>query len=221
MKDLVIIGAGGLGREIYMHVENIKKMVAKSDESYQYPLWNVVGFIDDNVTQMDAPYKYLGNLDDFLTMEPKPHFFVAIANSAARQRIAQRCVEAGCQPGSIIYPSALIDETAVIGDGCYIGDRCGISVNVKIGNFNIMQHHCGFGHDVVVGDFNSFMGETLIGGETTIGNNNYFGLRCTVINRINITDRCTFGACACVVKDAVQPGTYAGVPAVLKKPLQE
>ena len=39
MKDLIIIGASGFGREVAWLVERINKMA---------PTWNVIGFMDDN-----------------------------------------------------------------------------------------------------------------------------------------------------------------------------
>ena len=53
----------------------------------------------------------------------------------------------------------------------------------------------------------------LFGGESTIGKGCYFGLRCTVINRIKITEDCIIGAGTVVVKNIGEKGTYVGVPA--------
>lgn len=39
MKDIIIIGAGGIGREVTFIIEEINK---------QIPTLNILGFIDDN-----------------------------------------------------------------------------------------------------------------------------------------------------------------------------
>ena len=101
------------------------------------------------------------------------------------------------------------------------GDVYDIGINVKIGEFCIFNSYCNFGHDITIGDYTDVMSEMLMGGECNIGKHNYFGLRCTVINQVDTVDHCTFGACACVVKDAPEPGTYVGVPAKLVKPLKK
>lgn len=215
LKDLVIIGAGGFGREMILHV---------NEEANKHKLeWNLIGFVDEEQTGEVEGYKILGNLETFLKMEEKPYFFIAIANSEARERIAKQCKAAGF-PAATIYcggMNAMLAPNAEIGEGCYIGRNCAIMNEVKIGPFCIIQGRSLFGHDTTVGEYTSIMTDASFGGETHVGPHCYFGLRCTVINRINITDHCTFGACACVVKDAAQSGTYVGVPAKLIKPLQK
>ena len=57
MKDLVIIGAGGVGQELTLIVEEINK---KKEQ------WNLLGFIDDNKELYDNKvlgYKVLGGLN--------------------------------------------------------------------------------------------------------------------------------------------------------------
>ena len=40
MKDLIIVGAGGFGRELLQWIKDINRIERK---------WNIAGFIDDNV----------------------------------------------------------------------------------------------------------------------------------------------------------------------------
>ena len=212
MKDLVIIGAGGFGREMVTQVQRINDVK---------PTWNVLGLVDETVTETVEGYKILGNLEAFLSMDPKPYYFIAIADSNVRQKIADRCKAAGFPAATVICGEVFIAPSAEIGEGCFIGRKCGFMNNVKIGPFCIIQDRSSFGHDTTVGAFTSMMSSVMIGGETHIGAHCYFGMRSTMINRINTADHCTFGACACVVKDALVPGTYVGVPAKLVKPAQK
>lgn len=57
MKDIVIIGAGGFGREVAKLIEDINKV---NNE------WNIVGFVDDNKsiqgTEING-YKVVGDID--------------------------------------------------------------------------------------------------------------------------------------------------------------
>jgi len=212
MKDLVIIGAGGFGREVASwRIKWINE--AK-------PTWNFLGFIDDNVTETPEGFPVLGNLEYLLSREDRPYFAVAIGNSVVREKIANRCREAGFPAATIVDPTCLIGENSTIGEGSIICAECDIGINVKIGEFCIFNSYCNFGHDITIGDYTDVMSEMLMGGECNIGKHNYFGLRCTVINQVDTVDHCTFGACACVVKDAAEPGTYVGVPAKMIKPLK-
>ena len=213
MKDLVIIGAGGFGRETLTVLAELNKVT---------PTWNVLGLVDDNVAETVEGYKVLGNLEWFLSLDPKPYYFIAIADSHARERIANRCKAAGFTAATIICggPLQVIADSAEIGEGVYIGRNCGIMPNAKIEPFAVVQATSVIGHDATVGAFTSMMAGAYVSG-AHIGKHCYFGLRCTIVNYVTIADNCTFGACSCVVKDALVPGTYVGVPAKMIKPLEK
>ena len=215
MKDLVIIGAGGFGSEVAIIVNEINDVE---------PTWNFLGYVDDARTPGEITpegYEVLGNLDYLLEREDKPYFTIAIANSEARERIAARCKAAGLPAATIIPHETIIGPCCVIGEGTIISRGVVLSAHVKLGAFCVLNSFCNIGHDAVVDDYTSIMSDSLIAGDTYIGKYNYFGLRCTMINGVKTTDHCTVGACACVVKDAVEPGTYVGVPAKLIKPLKK
>ena len=210
MKNIIVIGAGGFGREVAVHIERINEVE---------PQWNLVGYIDEEATETPEGYPILGNLEHFLTMDRSNYYFIAIANSKAREKIAAACEAAGFKAATLIYPNVKLGPLVEIGEGSFLGREVSLMNNVKIGKHCIIQSKGVIGHDTAVGSYTSFMTDALIGGESVIGAHCYFGLRCTMINRVKTTDYCTFGACACVVKDAMEAGTYVGVPAKLIKPL--
>lgn len=213
MKDLVIIGGGGFGRETQALVEDINSAT---------PTWNFLGFIDDHATGTSPEgFEALGNLDYLKNMNPKPHAVIAIANSVVRERIAKECEEAGVPFATLIHPSVKMKgHLCTVGEGSILCDSVKLAVNAHIGKHCILNMECTVGHDAILKDFVSMMSGCMTGGDIIIEPHNYFGLRCVIINQIHITSHCTFGACACVVKDATVPGTYVGVPAKLIKPLQ-
>ena len=47
-KDLVIIGAGGFGREVKWLVERINQFSEKKNQGKK---WNLIGFIDDGLQE--------------------------------------------------------------------------------------------------------------------------------------------------------------------------
>ncbi len=206
MKDLVIIGAGGFGREV-------KELVDEINQSA--PTWNFLGFADDN-TELVIPEGdvVLGSVDQLLQVKIKPYLVISVANSAARRNIAEKFEAEGFEFATLIHPDVTIrGNTVTIGHGTIICSKTNISINTHIGKHCIINTSCGFGHDTIVGDYCGFMPRTVLAGEVVVGDSCYFGVRSTVINQIRITDRCTIGACACVVKDITESGTYVGIPA--------
>lgn len=212
MKDLVIIGAGGYGREIVDLVHQINK-VEKT--------WNLLGLIDDKVTKTPEGYPVLGDLKYLLERKDRPYFIISIANPEVRERIARCCLVAGFPAATLIHPSVIQNPGSSVGEGTILYIQCLLGSNAKIGSFCILDGYCRIGHDTEIGDFCSLMPETLIGGESHLGAKCYCGQRTTMLNRISVTPHCTFGSCSCIVKDATVPGTYVGVPAKLIKPLNK
>lgn len=213
MTDLVIIGAGGFGREMLEHVKGINQEIA--------PTWNFLGFVDDGATATKEGDKMLGGLEDFLKMDRKIQYFIAIANMEVREKMANRCREAGFTAATIVEPKVVTAPGCEIGEGCYIGRNSVLKRNVKIGPFCVIQGGGVLCRGAEVGAYTSVMTNPYFGEDVRIGKYNYFGLRCNVADGITTADHCTFGACATVMEDIAVPGTYAGVPAVLKKPLQK
>ena len=213
MTDLVIIGAGGYGREMLDHVRCINEEVA--------PTWNFLGFVDDGAASTKEGNIMLGGLEDFLKMDRSVQYYIAIANMQVREKIANRCREAGFTAATIVDPFVIIGPGCEIGEGCYLGRNSVLKRNVKLGAFCIIQGGGVIGRGTEVGAYTSVMTNPCFGEDAKIGKYNYFGLRCNVADGVTTADLCTFGACATVTEDTTVPGTYAGVPAVLKKPLQK
>lgn len=205
MKDIVIIGAGGFGREVATVIQDInsKEMT-----------WNFLGFIDESVSGKTVEGdRILGNLEYLLSMDPKPGVSIAIASSAARMRLVSLLKEHGFEFPTLIHPSVAIGPHSHIGEGCILCRGGMLTTNVSIGNYCISNLNCTYGHDTVVDDFNSIMSHTAVAGDVHIGEACYFGLHCTVINLVSITGHCTFGAGSVVINTIHEPGTYVGVPA--------
>lgn len=214
MKDLVIIGAGGFGRETLALVEEINEAA---------PTWNFLGFIDDGLDVETAEKAtVLGCMEYLKQMNPKPYAVISIASAVVREKLVKQCEEAGVPFATLIHPTVRMKgNLCTVGEGSILCENVVLAVNSRVGKHCIMNMSCGLGHDTVIADYVSMMSETITGGDTYIGKGCYFGLRCTIINQINITENCTFGAAAVVVKDAIEPGTYVGLPARLIKPLKK
>lgn len=213
MTDLVIIGAGGFGREMYEHINRINKEVT--------PTWNFLGFIDDSASATKEGHQMLGGVEDFLKMDRNIQYFIAIANMEARGKIANRCKEAGFKAATVIGAEVIIDPGCEIGEGTYLGHGNVLKRNVKIGEHCIIQGGGVLCRGAEIGAYTSVMTNPCFGSNAKIGKYNYFGLRCNVADDVTITDNCTFGACASVNEDATVPGLYVGAPAKLKKPLNK
>jgi sugar O-acyltransferase (sialic acid O-acetyltransferase NeuD family) len=210
LKPLVIIGAGGLGREVAWLVADINR---------QRPKWDFIGFVDDGV-QGKTPegYPLLGTLDYFLELPSHPWVIVAIADSEARKAITQRLHIHQIESATLIHPSVSISDFVQIGAGSIICSGTIITTNVTLGQGSIINPGCFVGHDTVLEDFVSLMPATNLAGEVKVGEGCYFGLNSCVINRTNIGKWSIIGAGATVISDIPDYSVAVGVPArVIKR----
>lgn len=206
MKDLIIIGCGGFGREVVEYVKLINK---------EEPTWNFLGFVDDNeeATTVEG-YNILGGLDELFQMADKVFACIAIADIDARKRIVRECEQHGVRFATIVSPDIKqFGDLCTIGEGSIIATDCVMAINSHVGKHCILNMGTVLGHDTLVGDFVDMMSYTAVMGDVHIGEECYFGVRTTVINGITIASHSKIGACACVIKNIDEPGTYVGVPA--------
>ena len=80
MKDLIIVGAGGMGRTIYDMV--------RENESYEKE-FAIKGFIDDNLNSLDGFKNYppiLGKISDY-EIQPNDIFVCSIGGNSRRSWI--------------------------------------------------------------------------------------------------------------------------------------
>ena len=83
MKDIIVFGASGFGREVAWLIERINKVQST---------WNLLGFMDDaeNIqgTEING-YKVLGKIDD-IKRYPDSWFVCAIGASRTREKVIKR-----------------------------------------------------------------------------------------------------------------------------------
>jgi len=211
MKDLVIIGCGGFGREVVEIVNLINE---------KEPTWNFIGFIDDNESATTIEdFNIIGGLDKLYEIKDKVFACIAIADLGSRKRIADDCYKHGVKFATIISPDLKQrGNLCTIGEGTIITTGCEMAINSHIGKHCIFNTGSGIGHDTIVGDFVDMMPYAVAMGDVKISSFCFLGVRSTVINGLSITEHCTVGACGCVIKDLEEPGTYVGVPVKLVRP---
>jgi len=211
MKDLVIVGCGGFGREVVEFINLINDVE---------PTWNFLGFVDDNKEAKTVEgYNIIGGLEDLYKMADKVYACIAIADIGSRKRLADECEKHGVKFATIVSPDLKVrGKLCTIGEGSIIATGCELAINSHVGKHCILNTGAGLGHDTVIGDFVDMMPFTAVMGDVHIGSYCYFGVRSTVINGMKIADHCTIGACGCVIKNLEESGTYVGVPVKLVRP---
>jgi sugar O-acyltransferase (sialic acid O-acetyltransferase NeuD family) len=203
-KELIIYGAGGLGREVLTLINAL-------------PEWQPIGFIDDNVpagTQVKG-LKVLGGLSVVQTMTSTVNVVLAIGSPLVKQRLEEQLSKYSVQFPTLIHPSVIMQDPAsvTIGAGSIITAGCILTTDIYIGKHVLINLNTTIGHDCTVEDYSSVMCGVNIAGEVTIGRSAFVGSGANILNQVSLRESCTVGMGAVVLKDVLQHTTVAGIPA--------
>lgn len=212
IKDLVIIGAGGVGRETAQLIEDINN---RSRE------WNLLGFIDDNISihgNVINGYKVIGDVD-YLNSYNKPVYAVcSISNSQIKKSIIEKLKNDYISYTVLIHPTAVISKHSNIGHDVIIQAFCFISTNVIIEDHVQLNPYCGIGHDAIIKEYSSLYWNVNISGFVRINKGCLLGTKSTVIQGLSIGEWAVIGSNANVINDIPERATAVGNPAsVIKK----
>jgi len=191
MKDLIIVCAGGFGREVYYMAKSIGK-------------WRIKGFLDDNLQALDGvdiALPIIGTIKDWVPSENEV-FALGVSNPKTKELIVGIMKQKGAQFETLIAPHSRIIETSTIGEGSIISGSIGDCV--KIGNFvNVMGSM--IGQDSEIGDYSTTTGYTNIV-SAKLGKRVFVGSHAVVLNGKKVGDD-AFICAGSICFSNVKPGT--------------
>lgn len=207
VKDIVIVGAGGCGRETAFIIEDINKENEK---------WNLLGFIDDNKDIQNKNingYKVIGNLEYLKNYKKDIYVVCAIANYKVKKTIVEKLKEnENIKFATLIHPSTKLNTTVSIGKGCIVYQNVIITANITIGDYVIISPKTGIGHDSVIKDYCSLLWNVNVSGNVLIKEGALIGSGATIIQGLTIGQKAIIGAGAVVIRDIPSNTTAVGNP---------
>lgn len=198
--ELVIVGAGGHGRELFDAARHS---------------WNVTGFVDDHPEHLDR----IDRLDsvilgDVAWLESHPtSYALGVGTSSVRRALSTRLDAAGCTPATVLHPGASVGPDVRLGAGVVLFDRCTTTTNVTIGDHTHLNVGCAVQHDSVIGEFVQFSPGVFVNGDCVIGDDVFLGTGAIVTRGCTIGAGARVGAGAVVLQDVESESTVVGAPA--------
>ena len=204
MKDLIIVGAGGFGREAYY--------IAKEINRFQHR-WNIKGFIAGNMHELDnidCDCPIIGIIEEWVPNNNE-EFVMGISAPKVKERLSTLLIAKGAVFTTLIHPSAIVNEKVKIGNGCVISGRASIGDCVEIGNF---VHVAGsmIGQDSIIGDYSTTTGFANIV-SAYLGKRVMVGSHAVVLNNIKVGDDAVIGTGSIVFRNVKAHTTVVGNPA--------
>lgn len=206
MKHLVIIGAGGMGRQIYFDATVSKGFGTEYD---------IKGFIDDNVNALDGFQNYppvIGTIEEYHPMSDDV-FTCSMGNVKTKRKVCETIISRGGEFISLINKNVYIHPSVKIGKGVIISHEAGFGVDATIGDYCLIQNGAIIGHDAKIGDFSRIDCRSVIIGGVVIGKDVTVHTNAIVSHNVIVGDGATVGAMSFVIR-RVKPGaTVYGNPA--------
>ena len=206
MKRLIIVGAGGFGREILSW--------ALDCEALQHE-WRVSGFLDEKplaLEAFDCAYPIVGSPSNYLPAEDDV-FVCAIGDPRTKLRVCAELLARGARFITLIHPSAIIGRNNKIGQGCVFCPGSLITTNVTLGDFVTLNASSSIGHDAVIGEGCTLSGHVDVTGFCSLGEGVFLGSHAVVLPSAKVGDYAIVGAGSVVLKKVKPGATVMGVPA--------
>lgn len=213
MKDIAIYGAGGFGKEVACLIRRI-------NESQAEPVWNFVGFFDDDPEKKGHMISHfghcLGGIEELNGWPEKIGIAMAVGNPVSVKKIYDRISNAKVEFPNLIHPDFIISDpkSFSIGKGNIIQGSCVATVDVSLGDFNVLNGSVVLGHDDKVGSFNSIMPAVRFSGQVQVGDCNFFGVGSIILQQIKIGNCVRLGAGSVLMTNPKDGFLYAGNPAI-------
>jgi sugar O-acyltransferase (sialic acid O-acetyltransferase NeuD family) len=196
MRKLIVIGAGGLAKQILPIIAAKYSRIVFYDTT-ESPVEMIRGFsVQHNIEESHVS----GEL-----------FTVAIGDPKYRKQYYELLCGYGAIPCDIKAKTITADLPFMFGN--IILDFVHIEDGGERGHGNLINAYAGIFHDAVIGDFNEIMPRATILGGAKIGNMCRIGTGAIILPKVSVCDNVVIGAGAVVTKDITEAGTYVGVPA--------
>ncbi|MBN2043754.1 MAG: acetyltransferase [Anaerolineales bacterium] len=208
LQKVVIIGAGGFGREVLDVLEAANQVS---------PTFEIIGFISDPEYQLPGTLinnqPVLGGFDWLAAHKAEAKAICGVGSPAARQNMIQQAAKLGVEFFSVIHPRAITTRWMTLGEGSIITAGCILTNNITIGNHVHLNLDCTVGHDAVLEDFVTVSPGVHISGNVTLKRGSFIGTGANIIEGKTIGEGSVIGAGSVVVKDIPDHVTAVGIPA--------
>ena len=201
---LVIVGSGGLARELWGWIKSAKECKTRS---------RVVAFVVEGVPKFElydgVPVLTRDQSGQLGVVE----YLIAIADPLVRKRLSAELDALGWIAGMYIHESAVLGVNLSIGKGTMIFPRCSISSDATIGEHVLVNGGTAIGHDCVIGSYTSLLGGASINGGVTLGEGVLVGAGAIIHPDKKVGDGATVGMGSAVFRHVAAGQTVFGNPA--------
>jgi sugar O-acyltransferase (sialic acid O-acetyltransferase NeuD family) len=205
VRGVVIVGAGGFGREVYRYAHDCREAgVLEAD---------VVGFADDRPDALKGfdVGPMLGRPGDLAW--DRLGAVIAVGDPTARDVLAGLVRTSGGVLASLVHPTAYVAGGAVLGSGVVLCPFAFVSTDVTLGEGTVLNTYASVGHDCQVGASVVLSPYAVLNGNCWVGDRVFLGTHATVTPGRRIGHGSKISAGGVVFRDVPDHALAVGNPA--------
>ncbi len=211
---VVIIGAGGFGREVHDVIEAINDAHGAAAGQKVEPL----GYLDDHPADESLlagrGVRVIGPVQRLESLAADVQYVIAIGDGETRRRIDTWATASGRISPVLVHPRASVGRHLVsLAPGAIVCAGAAITTNVRVGRHAHLNLGATVGHDAVLGDYVTVNPNASVSGSVVLGESVTLGTCSCVIQGKRVGPRTVVGAGAVVVRDLPADVTAVGIPA--------
>lgn len=207
-RELVLFGAGGMGKETIPLIDAINLKGA---------VFHLLGFAVDHKYYRDGMrvngYPVLGDEEWLTDNKDRIVCCCTIGDPLERRAAMERLEARGIQFVSLIHPYSWIDKSVSIGRGSVIQYRCMVSVDTVLGKGCFLNSDAVVGHDCIIDDYVTLYPRTQISGRCRIGEGSMIGAMSFINERLTVGKEAVVGAGSVVFTRVKDKTRVLGNPA--------
>lgn len=203
-QQVIIVGAGGHGREIAHVLRAAQRLGATTME--------LLGFADDGDIDpaLLTPFgPFLGGIAATMERHPDAHVLGGVGDGRLRARL----VAGHRAPQPLVHPLADVGPDVGLGAGAVICSHASLTTNIEIGEHVHVSRGAAVGHDAVLEDFVSVMPLAAVSGGVHLGREAFVGTGATIRQGVTVGAGAVVGMGAVVLTDVPAGTTVVGNPA--------
>lgn len=204
MEKIIIIGTGGLARDVTGWFDSFYEIVGYSDKSNEdHQRYSLPGkWFPETVTPKEAETNLA---------------VVAIGYPDIRERVCNELARSGFMFPTLIHPSACVPQSVCIGEGGLVSPNVVFAFGAKTGICSYMNVACVLGHDSSLGAYCQVNPGAQIAGNVTIGDGTQIGSGAVILQERTVGSRVKVGSGAVVFSDVPDKAVVLGNPAEIKR----
>ena len=207
--DLILVGAGGFGRETLQAVRAINAVGGR---------WRLAGFLDDNVSLSGRYVDGIPVLGGLAEVKHLPNASIVVCTGRpddypSRERIVDSLGLQAERYATIIHPTASVPTSIHVGPGTVLLAQVAVTAAVMLGSHIAVMPHVTLTHDNVVEDFATIASGVRLGGGAHVGRCAYMGAGALVRENRSIGPGALIGMGSVVLRDVPANEVWAGNPA--------